>query len=70
MKKTVKIEGMTCGHCVNHVKEALTEDIQGVNVLDVSLENKCATVEVDDNVSNEQIKAVIADLGYTVTSID
>lgn len=70
MKKTVKIEGMTCGHCVNHVKEALTEDIQGVNVLDVSLENKCATVEADDNVSNEQIKAVIADLGYTVTSID
>lgn len=70
MKKTVKIEGMTCGHCVNHVKEALTEDIQGVNVLDVSLGNKCATVEVDDNVSNEQIKAVIADLGYTVTSID
>ncbi len=70
MKKTVKIEGMTCGHCVNHVKEALTEDIQGVNVLDVSLENKCSKFEVDDNVSNEQIKAVIADLGYTVTSID
>lgn len=70
MKKTVKIEGMTCGHCVNHVKEALTEDIQGIKVLDVSLENKCAIVEVTDNVSDEQIKSVIADLGYTVTSID
>ena len=60
---------MSCDHCVNHVKEALTEDIQGVKVIDVSLENKCATVEVDDNVSDEQIKAVISDLGYNVTSI-
>ena len=60
---------MSCGHCVNHVKEALTEDIQGVKIIDVSLENKCATVEVDDNVSDEQIKAVISDLGYNVTSI-
>lgn len=68
-RKIIGIEGMNCGHCVNHVKEALTEDIQGVKVIDVSLENKCATVEVDDNVSDEQIKAVISDLGYIVTSI-
>lgn len=60
---------MSCDLCINHVKEALTEDIQGVKVIDVSLENKCATVEVDDNVSDEQIKAVISDLGYNVTSI-
>lgn len=60
---------MSCGHCVNHVKEALTEDIQGVKIIDVSLENKCATVEVDNNVSDEHIKAVISDLGYIVTSI-
>ena len=38
-------------------------------LIDVSLENKYATVEVDDNVSDEQIKAVISDLGYNVTSI-
>lgn len=50
-RKRIGIEGMSCGHCVNHVKEALTEDIQGVKVIDVSLENKYATVEVDDNVS-------------------
>ena len=68
-RKRIGIEGMSWDHCVNHVKEALTEDIQGVKVIDVSLENKCATVEVDDNVSDEQIKAVISDLGYNVTSI-
>ena len=27
-RKRIGIEGMSCGHCVNHVKEALTEDIQ------------------------------------------
>ena len=42
-RKRIGIEGMSCGHCVNHVKEALTEDIQGVKVIDVSLENKYAT---------------------------
>lgn len=68
-RKRIGIEGMICGHCVNHVKEALTEDIQGVKIIDVSLENKCATVEVDNNVSDEHIKAVISDLGYIVTSI-
>ena len=68
-RKRIGIEGMRCGHCVNHVKEALTEDIQGVKIIDVSLENKCATVEVDNNVSDEHIKAVISDLGYIVTSI-
>ena len=33
------------------------------------LRNKYATVEAYDNVSDEQIKAVISDLGYNVTSI-
>ena len=27
-RKRIGIEGMSCDHCVNHVKEALTEDIQ------------------------------------------
>lgn len=36
-RKRIGIEGMSCDHCVNHVKEALTEDIQGVKVIDVSL---------------------------------
>ena len=35
-RKRIGIEGMSCGHCVNHVKEALTEDIQGVKVIAVS----------------------------------
>lgn len=57
-------------NCVRHLKEALQEDIKGVEVIDVSLENKCAVVEVNDNVSDEMIKAVIDDLGYELKGIE
>lgn len=69
-RKKFKIEGMSCGNCVKHIKDTLTEDIQGIKVIEVNLENKYATIEVDDSISDEQIKAVIVDLGYTVTSIE
>ena len=36
-RKKIGIEGMSCDLCINHVKEALTKDIQGVKVIDVSL---------------------------------
>ena len=39
MKKVIKIEGMSCSHCISHVKKAL-EDITGVTVIEVSLDNK------------------------------
>lgn len=32
MKKKLLIEGMSCNHCVNHVKTALTEDVEGVKL--------------------------------------
>lgn len=67
MKKKILVEGMSCGHCVNHVKEAL-EDLGATNV-EVSLEKKMATAEVG-NVSDESIKAAIEDAGYDVTGIE
>lgn len=56
MKKKLLVEGMSCGHCVNHLKTALTEDIDGIEVLDVDLENKCASVDMKDDVSIEKLK--------------
>ncbi|RDC48487.1 heavy-metal-associated domain-containing protein, partial [Acinetobacter sp. RIT592] len=63
-------DGMSCMNCVRHLKEALQEDIKGLEVIDVSLENKCALVEVNDNVSDDMIKAVIDDLGYELKGIE
>lgn len=70
MRKKLLVDGMSCMNCVRHLKEALQEDIKGLEVIDVSLENKCAVVEVNDNVSDEMIKAVIDDLGYELKGIE
>lgn len=70
MRKKLLVAGMSCMNCVRHLKEALQEDIKGLEVIDVSLENKCALVEVNDNVSDDMIKAVIDDLGYELKGIE
>ncbi len=70
MKKKLLVEGMSCGHCVNHLKTALTEDIQGVEVLEVSLEGKYAVVDMQDCVTEEALRAVIEDLGYELKGIE
>lgn len=70
MRKKLLVDGMSCMNCVRHLKEALREDIKGLEVIDVSLENKCALVEVNDNVSDEMIKEVIDDLGYELKGIE
>ena len=70
MKKKLLVEGMSCGHCVNHLKTALTEDIQGVEVLEVSLEGQYAVVDMQDSVTEEALRAVIEDLGYELKGIE
>ncbi|KKY02734.1 MULTISPECIES: heavy-metal-associated domain-containing protein [Paraclostridium] len=70
MRKKLLVDGMSCMNCVRHLKEALQEDIKGLEVIDVSLENKCALVEANDTVSDDMIKAVIDDLGYELKGIE
>ena len=61
MKKTVKIEGMMCQMCVKHVKNALAPlDAE----VEVSLENKCATL--DASVDDAAIAAAVKEAGYEV----
>jgi copper chaperone CopZ len=65
MKTILKIEGMTCDHCVKHVKEAL-EGVAGVNSAAVSLKEKSAQVEHGDDVNLESLKAAVTEEGYEV----
>ncbi|GAB6170223.1 hypothetical protein JCM1393_26830 [Clostridium carnis] len=65
--KTVIIEGMSCGHCVRHVKEALSELVD-TKVIEVSLENKSAIIET--MATDKQIQEVIEEAGYEVSSIN
>lgn len=67
MKKKILIEGMSCGHCANHVKVAL-EDLGAKNI-DVSLEKKMATAEVFEK-ADEEVKMAIEEAGYDVLGIE
>lgn len=68
MKKTISIEGMMCMHCVKHVNEALSK-VDGVSLVEVSLENKNAIVTLTKDVSDSALKAAVENAGYDVTEI-
>ncbi|MGN0429402.1 MAG: heavy metal translocating P-type ATPase, partial [Acetatifactor sp.] len=68
MKKTLKIEGMMCGHCEMHIKKAL-EAIDGVTEVSVSHKTGTAIVTLEKNISDNVLMAVVADQGYQVTDI-
>lgn len=70
MKNTVTlhIEGMMCQHCVAHVTKAL-QNIDGVAMVDVNLNEKTARVELAKEVANETFVFVIAEAGYEVKKI-
>ena len=70
MNKKLLVEGMSCGHCVNHLKTALTVDILGVEVLEVNLEEKYALVDIQDIVTEDDLRTVIEDLGYELKGIE
>ena len=67
MKKTVKIEGMMCQHCVKAATKAL-EGVAGVTAVTVSLEDKQAVVE--GTATDEALTAAIVDAGYEVKGIE
>lgn len=68
MEKNLKIEGMMCKHCVMHVEKALAA-VPGVTEVSVSLEDKSAQVKLNQNVSDEVLRAAIEDAGYQVTEM-
>ena len=63
--KIIKIEGMMCENCANHVKSALLK-IKNVKNVEVSLKDKNAIIEFDNDLSDEIIKKTIEDEGYKV----
>jgi len=68
MKKEILIEGMSCGHCVQSVTDALNK-LESVTAVEVNLEQKKATIEVKAGVEDAVISAVIEDIGFSVTGV-
>ena len=68
MEKTMKIEGMMCGHCEARVKKCL-EAVPGVAEADVSHEKGTAVVKLNGTVADETLKAAVEAQDYKVLSI-
>ncbi|WP_226584031.1 copper chaperone CopZ [Halobacillus litoralis] len=67
MQTSIKVEGMTCGHCEKAVKGALKE-IDGVQEVHVNLETGNVDISADEKVSEQEMAEAIEEQGYDVVS--
>lgn len=65
MKKILKVEGMSCGHCKAAVEKAL-KAVDGVEDAVVSLEEKTAQVTLNKEVPDHVLAKAVTDAGYEV----
>ena len=63
--ETIKIQGMTCQHCVMAVTKALGK-LSGLKNLKVDLAKGEATFENAQNISRAAIRQAVVDAGYKV----
>ena len=68
MEKTMKIEGMMCGHCEARVKKAL-ETLPEVSAANVSHESGTAVVTLSGALTDEALKKAVEDQDYKVLGI-
>ncbi|PQZ95131.1 metal-binding protein [Arthrobacter sp. MYb227] len=67
---TLKIDGLTCGHCVSSVTEELSE-VPGVFTVEVVLAaggTSTATLTTSAPIENSVLEAAISEAGYTLIS--
>ncbi|MED4683423.1 copper chaperone CopZ [Bacillus mycoides] len=63
---TLKVEGMSCGHCVNSI-ESNVKELNGVEHVKVQLAEGTVEVTIDSSVVTlKDIVAVIEDQGYEI----
>lgn len=69
MKTIVNIDGMCCEHCAKRVQDKLSTVKNAVSV-DVKLKKKIAVIRSREQLSEEEIRSLVTDAGYTVLSIE
>ena len=67
--KKLSIDGMMCMNCVKHVTKAL-ESVEGVNSVNVSLEEGSAVVSCSPSVTDEALRAAVTEEGYEVKAVE
>jgi copper chaperone CopZ len=63
MDTTLRVEGMSCGACVNHVTRAL-RSVAGVQGTMVNLQAASAVVQHDDTTDPTAFIEAVAEAGY------
>lgn len=67
-EQTIRIQGMTCNHCVMSVRRALAA-LNGVEVEDVQIGNAVVRFDGSDE-KREEIDSAIENAGYNVTAYE
>ena len=66
MNKILNVDGITCEHCVDTIKEAV-ESLDGVFSVDVDIEKKQVVVEFDEKIEKpEDLIDKIEEVGFEV----
>ena len=68
VKTVIRVEGMMCEHCVMHVRDALSK-LPGVKSVEISLQDKTATIKSKKPLANDRLKALIEEAGYKYEGI-
>lgn len=71
MQTTLKVDGMTCGHCAKAVTEELTA-IDGIQDVQIDLVNggrSTVTFTSADAVPQEALNAAVTEAGYTLAEV-
>jgi len=66
MNKIINVDGITCEHCVDTIKEAV-EILDGIFSVDVDIEKKQVVVEFDEKIAKtEDLIDKIEEVGFKV----
>ena len=68
IRKTIFINGMSCGHCSKRVEAAL-KSVNGVKSVKVSLDEKKADVVLKNDIDNDVLKKTVEDVGFEVVNV-
>jgi copper chaperone len=63
MEKTFNVSNISCGHCVNSIRNELSE-LDNVQMVEGNSENKTITVEWSSPLTEEEIRNVMETINY------
>lgn len=69
IKTTLGIKGMVCSMCEVHINDAIRKSFSVKSVKSSRRKKTCVVVS-QDPLDKDHVRAVLADLGYNLTSFD